>query len=57
MAKMTKAQARRRLDECSNKLFKVWEWSRKSKNPNVLSTNDMNAIDKILTRAFSKIDR
>ena len=52
MGKMTKAQARRRIEEAQIKLLKVFL------APNLLSgitVNEMNTIDKICKKARNKL--
>jgi hypothetical protein len=57
MAKMTKAQARKRLKEASNKFKAVYmeSWSGKSSFDDVISVADMNAIEKIIKRCMKRL--
>ena len=53
MAKMTKAQARRRLDEAGQKILKVW-----LANPdNALSAADLNEMAKFAQNTLSRLER
>lgn len=53
MAKMTKAQARRRLDEAGQKILKVW-----LANPdNCLSSADLNEMAKFAQNTLSRLER
>ena len=56
MAKMTKAQAKRRLLEASNKFAQVYMNYRGARTSSaVVKTADMEAIDKIVSRCLSRI--
>ena len=53
MGKMTKAQARRRLDEAGQKILKVW-----LANPdNSLSSQDLNEMAKFAQNTLSRLER
>jgi hypothetical protein len=53
MAKMTKAAARKRLEEAAQKILKVW-----LANPgDVLSTQDLNAMAKFAQNDLSRMER
>jgi hypothetical protein len=51
MAKMTKAQARKRIKECWSKLRLVFTYSKEYP----LSAKDMEAIQRIFNRAENKL--
>jgi len=54
MAKMTKAQAKRRLLEAQSKFKKVYMAGGYGFRP-VVGTSDMEAVDKIVTRCLKRI--
>lgn len=54
MAKMTKAQARRRLKEAEAKFKKVYI-SMAGPFANIVKTSDMEAVEKIVARCLKRI--
>jgi len=53
MGKMTKAQARRRLHEASQKILKVW-----LANPdNKLTSSDLNEMAKFAQNTLTRLER
>jgi len=52
MAKMTKAQAKRRLLEAQAKFKKVYMWDVGSA---IVKTSDMEAVDKIVSRCLKRL--
>ena len=53
MAKMSKAQARKRLEEAGQKILKVW-----MANPNgALSASDLNEMAKFAQNTLTRLER
>ena len=56
MGKMTKAQARKRLEEAKTKVAKVWAFGpMKDYASPIVSFNDMAAIEKIINKCLKRI--
>jgi hypothetical protein len=56
MAKMTKAQAKRRLLEAQSKFVKVYMWTNIGRDPvRAVKTADMEAVDKIVARCLKRL--
>lgn len=55
MAKMTKAQAKRRLVEAERKFMSVYTKYRGSNIISCVHTKDMEAIEKIVSRCLNRI--
>jgi len=55
MAKMTRAQAKRRLLEAQSKFQKVYMASGGGSAAGVVKTGDMEAVDKIVSRCLKRL--